>query len=74
MTLQQLHNAGFDLSTEVERGQYRVRCSRCEALVINGTACHETGCPNVRRACGDDSDFEEDEREELSAFEDARED
>ncbi len=20
-------------------------CNRCEALVINGTLCHETGCP-----------------------------
>lgn len=25
----------------------RVRCSQCEALTINGIACHETGCPNA---------------------------
>jgi len=23
-----------------------VRCSQCEALVINGLACHEQRCPN----------------------------
>lgn len=22
------------------------KCSQCEALVINGIFCHETGCPN----------------------------
>lgn len=22
-----------------------MRCSQCEMLVINGVACHETGCP-----------------------------
>jgi hypothetical protein len=24
------------------------RCDQCEALVINGVYCHETGCPNSR--------------------------
>ena len=23
-----------------------MRCDRCEALMINGMFCHETGCPN----------------------------
>lgn len=23
-------------------------CSQCETIVINGLACHETGCPNTR--------------------------
>lgn len=26
---------------------YRVRCDRCEMLMINGVACHERGCPNL---------------------------
>ena len=47
-----LRAQGFDL-TRKERGSdyYHVRCSQCEALVINGVACHETGCPNetIRR-------------------------
>lgn len=42
-----LRAAGFDM-TEYDRseGAYRVRCSQCEALVINGIAVHEHGCPN----------------------------
>ncbi len=26
----------------------RFRCDQCEALMINGLFCHETGCPNSR--------------------------
>ncbi len=25
------------------------RCNQCEALVINGVYCHETGCPNSKK-------------------------
>jgi len=25
-----------------------MRCDQCEALMINGVFCHETGCPNTR--------------------------
>ena len=25
----------------------KVRCDQCEMVSINGTACHETGCPNM---------------------------
>ena len=25
----------------------RMRCDQCEALMINGVFCHETGCPNT---------------------------
>lgn len=25
-----------------------MRCNQCEALMINGVFCHETGCPNTR--------------------------
>ena len=44
-----LRARGFDL-TRYDRstGYYSPRCSQCEALVINGTACHERGCPNGR--------------------------
>ena len=44
-----LEARGFDACAETEDG-VRVRCSQCAALVINGVACHETGCPNARRA------------------------
>lgn len=38
-----LEDRGFDRG---ERG-----CSQCEALAINGVACHETGCPNTTHEC-----------------------
>ena len=41
---------GFDHSevTRIrERLVARVSCSHCEALVINGVATHESGCPNT---------------------------
>lgn len=44
-----LRKAGFDL-TEYDRstGEYYIRCSQCDAMVINGVACHERGCPNEK--------------------------
>jgi hypothetical protein len=47
---QKLRDRGFD-RTEYNRADsnYSVRCSQCEALVINGMACHETGCVNERK-------------------------
>lgn len=30
------------------------RCDQCEALVINGVYCHETGCPNSRKTWDED--------------------
>jgi len=49
-TGQKLRKKGFD-KTEYDRstGYYRVKCSQCEALVINGVACHERGCMNEQR-------------------------
>lgn len=48
MKLRDLKKQGFDLSKR--DGKYnRVRCSQCAALVINGVACHERGCPNTPR-------------------------
>lgn len=29
-----------------EEDMPRVHCDRCQVLVINGLACHETGCPD----------------------------
>lgn len=48
--VQRLRDQGFDESYAVpfERA-WKVRCSQCEALVINGYPTHETRCPNVPR-------------------------
>ena len=48
--LQSLYDQGFDESTHEFDGyehSWRVGCSQCEALCVNGIACHETGCPNT---------------------------
>lgn len=48
--LKSLRKRGFDRSYyNRSSGSHRVRCSQCVALVINGMACHETGCPNEKR-------------------------
>jgi len=45
--LQELEKQGFDkCSADEDEDTIRVRCSQCEALVINGMATHEMGCPN----------------------------
>lgn len=41
---------GFDLTYRSGK-HLRPECSRCEALVINGVACHENGCPNRTVEC-----------------------
>lgn len=47
--LARLEAQGFD-RCRLTRDGVRVGCSQCEALCINGVACHETGCPRARRA------------------------
>jgi hypothetical protein len=48
-----LRRQGFDRTYyDRETGRHRVGCSQCEALVINGVACHEHGCPNKHKAGG----------------------
>ena len=43
---------GFDRSRHIPFSrQYAIRCSQCEALVINGTPTHEHGCPNQVHEC-----------------------
>lgn len=56
--IQSLEQRGFDRCAEdgyldVETGKFSVSvsCSQCEALVINGVACHEHGCPNETHEC-----------------------
>ena len=51
-TLPGLRARGFDASRHVPfTSTYRVACSNCEALVINGVAAHERGCPNQVHEC-----------------------
>lgn len=51
MLLQKTLDRGFDLSENSGFNQVHVRCSQCEALVINGVPCHETGCSNATGEC-----------------------
>lgn len=48
-TVERLRRKGFDDSLYVGGKRWKVRCSRCEALVINGIPAHEEGCPNFRQ-------------------------
>lgn len=41
---------GFD-GTDSDGQHIHVKCSQCKALVINGVAAHETGCPNAMHEC-----------------------
>lgn len=50
--LARLQALGFDNSKVVPfTSHWRVSCSQCEAVVINGTPTHETGCPNAVHEC-----------------------
>lgn len=49
--LTELESLGFDRCRESGRDTIRIGCSQCDAVAINGTACHETGCPNQTREC-----------------------
>ena len=42
----------FDRTTHIPfTRQYRIGCSSCESMVINGTPTHETGCPHAMTEC-----------------------
>lgn len=41
---EKLRRRGFDKSYVSRSGGVRVGCSMCQALVIQGVACHERGC------------------------------
>lgn len=50
--LAELKARGFDGTKNIPfTKHYRVRCSSCEALVINGYPTHESGCPKAMREC-----------------------
>lgn len=49
-TLASLKARGFDKSRRSGK-HYRIACSQCEALAINGVATHEHGCPNATHEC-----------------------
>lgn len=76
--LEALYACGFDGSYAVGRddsGRFskaiRVKCSQCEALCINGIACHETGCSNERDTEAEDAREEAyDARDDEDASED----
>ena len=37
---------GFAYTPNDDGEGYRIHCDQCAACVIQGTPCHETGCPN----------------------------
>ena len=50
--LASLRAQGFDDSYNVPFTKtYKVKCSQCDALAINGIPCHEQGCPNQKHEC-----------------------
>lgn len=52
MNLDQLNRLGFDESEHIAFTEYyRVKCSCCEATVINGVPVHERGCRNEMHEC-----------------------
>lgn len=52
LTLQHLVELGFDNSTaHPAREGYRVACSQCAAVVVNGVPSHERGCRNAVHEC-----------------------
>ena len=45
--LKRFRRLGFDQSYYSRSTRhYHIRCSKCQAMVINGVATHERGCPN----------------------------
>lgn len=52
MNLNQLRSLGFNDSYNIPfTSQYKVVCSQCNALCINGYPTHETGCSNSKYEC-----------------------
>ena len=49
--IEQLQTRGFDRSIDDEDDGVFVGCSQCQAIAINGVACHEHGCPNQTHEC-----------------------
>lgn len=52
MTLDDILARGFDRSElDEDDNTISVKCSYCDALVINGVPCHERGCENQTHEC-----------------------
>ena len=50
--LEKLKRQGFDESRAIPfEHAWRIGCSQCEALCINGIATHERGCPKQTYKC-----------------------
>ena len=49
--LSNLTYSGFDNSRHLGFGKFKVSCSCCEVVIINGVPCHETGCRNAKHEC-----------------------
>jgi hypothetical protein len=49
--LDRLTSLGFDRLTVDDAHKITVRCSQCDATVINAVACHEHHCPNQTFTC-----------------------
>lgn len=53
--IDRLDTLGFDESMLLPRQNGKraawVKCSQCEAMVINDIPAHETGCPNATHEC-----------------------
>lgn len=48
--LERVKAQGFDQSVFDDFSRISVRCSQCDARVINSVPTHEHGCPNAARA------------------------
>jgi hypothetical protein len=40
---------GAIVDAELDREEKRMHCDQCNACMINGIFCHETGCPNSKK-------------------------
>jgi len=49
--LERLIILGFKSSYIIRGGMIKPKCDQCEAIVINGIPCHETGCINTMHEC-----------------------
>lgn len=57
-TLAVLRHRGFDRSYHIPfTKEFKVLCSACSPTVINGTPCHERGCPNQGHECRECGDY-----------------
>lgn len=57
MKLKELKDLGFDLSEHIKFTKtFRVRCSQCNVLVINGVPTHELTCINAIELNKNDED------------------